>query len=109
MDAAWDLVKDWSEEERQYLRDEVPKTAIHTKFRNKPLNDVAKEVLKISDAGLKARAQLNWEQVDESGFLAPLHKIVAQNSTSADRLLKLYKGEWNGNLCRLFEDQRISS
>ncbi len=109
LDAAWDLVKDWSEEERQYLRDEVPKTAIHTKFRNKTVNDVAKTVLKISDAGLKARAQLNWEQLDESGFLAPLHKIVANNSTSSDRLLKLYEGEWGNNLCRLFEDQRISS
>ncbi len=109
LDAAWDLVKDWSEEERQYLRNEVPKTAIHTKFRNETVNDVAKEVLKISESGLKARARLNWEQSDESGFLAPLHKIVAQNMTSADRLLKLYEGEWNGNLDRLFEDHMIGS
>lgn len=108
LDAAWDLVKDWSEEERQYLRDEVPKTAIHTEFRGARLNDIAKEVLKISEAGLLARAKNNCEGLDETGFLAPLWRIVEENATSADRLMRLYEGEWQGDLNRIFASQKIN-
>ncbi len=108
LDAAWDLVKDWTEEERQTLRDEVPKTAIHTKFRNGTLNDVAKQVLKISDAGLKSRASLNWEQYDESQFLAPLNHIVETGKTAAERLLDRYNSEWNGDLNELYKDLMIT-
>jgi len=107
LDAAWDLVKDWSEEERQYLRNEVPKTAIHAQFRNGTVNDIARQVLKISDAGLKARARAGWETADESEFLAPLNRIVETKTTSADRLLKLYEGEWAGDLNKLYEEQMI--
>lgn len=108
LDAVWDLVKNWKQEERQTLRDEVPKTAIHTKFRNGTLNDVAKQVLKISDAGLKARANLNWEQIDESQFLAPLNHIVETEKTAAERLLDRYHGEWEGDLNHLYKDMMIT-
>lgn len=108
LDAAWDLVKDWTEEERQTLRDEVPKTAIHTKFRNGTLNDVAKQVLKISEAGLKSRASLNWEQYDETQFLAPLNHIVETGKTAAERLLDRYDSEWNGDLNELYKDLMIT-
>ena len=33
LDAAWDLVKDWTAEERQKLRDDVPKLALAAKMR----------------------------------------------------------------------------
>ncbi|HHB82910.1 MAG TPA: glutamate--cysteine ligase [Devosia sp.] len=107
LDAAWDFVKDWSEEERQTLRDEVPKTAIHTKFRHGTVKDIAKEVLKFSAAGLKARANLNWEQVDETQFLAPLNHIVETGKTSAERLLERYEGEWHKDLNQLYKELMI--
>ena len=109
LDAAWDLVRDWSEEERQYLRASVPQTAIHTRFRNTSVNEIAAEMLRISEAGLKRRNRLNWEQSDESGFLAPLHRIVESETTCADHLLQMYEGKWQGDLNRLFKDHAIGS
>jgi glutamate--cysteine ligase len=108
LDAAWDLVRDWSDEEREALRAEVPKTAIHTPFRDHTVNDVAKKVLEISAAGLKARNQLSGAGVDERQFLAPLEHIVKTRKTAAERLLDRYNGEWGGDLSRLFDDQMIS-
>ncbi len=108
LDAAWDLVKDWSQEERQTLRDEVPKTAIHTDFRGGDVNDIAKQVLKISAAGLAARGRLNWEQFDETQFLGPLNRIVETGKTSAERLLDRYNGEWDGDLNHLYDDPMIT-
>lgn len=107
LDAAWDLVKDWSEEERQTLRDDVPKTATHTDFRGGSVNDVAKQVLEISAAGLAARGKLNWEQYDETQFLAPLNKIVETGKTSAERMLDRYHGEWDGDLNELYKNLMI--
>ena len=45
LDAAWDLVKDWNEEERQYLRENTPRTALHTKFRDTTVQAIARQVL----------------------------------------------------------------
>ena len=53
----YDLIKDWSEVERQDLRDMVPKTALQTPFRGGTVLDITREVMKISKAGLKARAR----------------------------------------------------
>jgi len=68
LDAAWDLVKDWTEEERQQLRRDVPKMGLQTPFRNKTLREIALAVLAISakmkacscknSTGLRARAAL---------------------------------------------------
>ena len=76
LDAAWDLCRDWSEEERQYLRDETPKTALYTPFRGRTVLDVSREVLEIAEAGLKRRGQMNGIGEDETIFLSELKEIV---------------------------------
>jgi hypothetical protein len=67
------------------------------------LKDLAAEVLKISDAGLAARARLNNAGDTEQGFLNPLRQIVAIGMTTADRLLALYNGSWGGDISRVYE------
>src|SRR3546814_20412212 len=57
LDAAWDLVKDWTLEEHQQLRDQVPRQALHTPFRGRTLNAVAVTAVEIADAGLKSRTR----------------------------------------------------
>src|SRR5689334_17247337 len=51
LDAAWDLVKDWTAEERQGLRDEVPKAGFAASIHGRRMLDLAKECLAISRAG----------------------------------------------------------
>ena len=108
LDAAWDMVRDWSEQERQELRDTVPRQAIHATFRKETVRELAARALRISAAGLKARARLNWEQMDETQFLAPLNHIVETGKTAAERLLERYEGEWNRDLNQLFKDPMIT-
>ncbi|WP_421952566.1 glutamate--cysteine ligase [Pelagibacterium sp.] len=104
LDAAWDLVKDWTEEERQTLRNDVPRLALKTPFRDGTLFDIAKQALAISRSGLKARNKLNWEGADETVFLKPLDFTIETGKTPAERLLDLYHGEWNGDISRVFSD-----
>ena len=53
LDAAWDLVKDWTEEEREAMRASVPVLAFKTPFRDTNVLDLARQMLTISTAGLR--------------------------------------------------------
>ncbi|MDQ3229014.1 MAG: glutamate--cysteine ligase [Pseudomonadota bacterium] len=104
LDAAWDLVKDFSLEERNALRDGVPKLALKVPFRNGTLRDLALEALKISAAGLQRRAKQNANGADESIFLTPLIDFAEANETPAERKLQLFHGAWNGAVDPVFDE-----
>ena len=104
-DAAWDLVKDWTAEDRQRLRDEVPKTALKTAAPGGgTLQDVAQEVLKIAAAGLQARARTDSSGNNETGFLNTLYEIADSGRTQAEELLDLYHGRWKGRVEPVFTE-----
>ena len=54
LDAAWDLVKGWTAEQREALRDAVPKTALRTPIGSTTVLHVAREALAIARSGLRA-------------------------------------------------------
>ena len=102
LDAAWDLVKDWTQEERESMRASVPKLAFKTPFRDTNVLELSRRMLVISTAGLEARAKVLGIK-SEKGFLEPLQEIVDRGQTRAEELLAAYRGEWKGDLCRLFD------
>jgi glutamate--cysteine ligase len=105
LDAAWDLVKDWSIEQREALRGSVPKLALDaTVPGGRTMRQFAGEVLEIAAAGLTARARLNSAGDNEGGFLDPLRDVVSSGMTPADRLLAKYRGEWDGDVSRIYEE-----
>jgi glutamate--cysteine ligase len=105
LDAAWDLVKGWSIEERTRLRHAVPKTALSTPVPGGgTVRDLAGRVLEIANDGLNRRERLNSAGDNESGFLDPLREVVATGVTPADRLLDKYENEWNGDMSRIYEE-----
>ena len=104
LDAAWDLVKDWTPEEHAYLRSEVPKHALRTAFRKCKVQEIAKEVLEISSAGLRRRNCLDKVGADETGFLGALYEIVESGQTAGDEKLQKFKTVWNGNIDEVFEE-----
>ena len=104
LDAAWDLVKTWSEDERQYLREEVPVKALKTPFRGGTVLDIAREVLDIAYTGLRARGFTNAAGDNETQFLETLQQIVDQGQTPAEDLLARYHGAWGENIDRVFAE-----
>ena len=104
LDAAWDLVKDWTIDEQQELRDNVPTLALKTPFRNVTVREIAREVLAISKTGLKRRARLSSMALDETHFLNALHETVASGVTPAEEMLEKYENEWNRSVEPSFRD-----
>ncbi len=106
LDAAWDLVKGWSIEDRQSLRDAVPKLALDAPLPGGgKLRDVAGEVLEIAHRGLAARARTNAAGDDETGFLDPLREIVRRGKVPAEMLLERYEGAWGGDISRVYAEE----
>jgi glutamate--cysteine ligase len=105
LDAAYDLIKDWTADEREQLRNDVPRLALKTPFRRGTLLDVARIVLDLAAAGLKARQRTDLVSGDESVFLQSLMDIVARGETEAERLLARYNGEWAGDVRPVFSEE----
>ncbi len=104
LDAAWDLVKEWSAAERESMRLCAPVMGLQSPIGSRTLQDVAKDVLALSRAGLKRRAKLSTSGDDETGFLRDLDMIAETGENPAQRMLKKYHGEWNRDLSKAFVD-----
>jgi glutamate--cysteine ligase len=105
LDAAWDLVKDWTIDERQALRDAVPKLGLDAPIAGGgKLRDIAGAALDIATGGLSARARFNRAGDNETGFLDPLREIVRSGKVPAELLLDRYHGVWGGNVSKVYDE-----
>lgn len=104
LDAAWDLAKHWTAEERQALRDQVPRLGFKATIAGRSILDLARDCLAIARAGLARRARQDWMGRDETRFLAPLEQIAQRGETSAEALLAKYHGAWGGSVDPVFND-----
>lgn len=104
LDAAWDLVKDWTIEEREALRADVPRLGLKASVRGLTVQDLAIETLKLSSAGLKARSRYNDSGRDESIFLDTLQSIAESGRTPAEEMLEAYHGRWRGTVDPIFRE-----
>jgi len=104
LDAAWDLVKDWTAPERQQLRDEVPRLGFKAVAHGRSLLDISRDCLALAHAGLKRRKRLDANGEDETGFLAPLEEIAARGKTPAEDLLDKFHGPWGGSVAPVFKE-----
>jgi glutamate--cysteine ligase len=105
LDAAWDLVKDWTAEERQKLRDEVPKLALRATIAGRSARDVARDCLAIARQGLARRARLDIGGRDETRHLETLDDIVARGITPAEDLIEKFNGPWAGSVEPVFSQE----
>jgi glutamate--cysteine ligase len=104
LDAAWDLVKNWTTAERAHLRADVPRSGLRTSFRSGTVRDVALEMLAIARDGLARRARNdNWGD-DETHFLDTLQVIAESGRSPADELLEKFNGPWGGSVDPVFKE-----
>jgi len=103
LDAAWDMVKEWTHEQREELRAEVPRKGLNARLGRHTVGTLSREMLAIARHGLQARDFRDADGNDEARYLEPLETIIAENRTPAEWLLEKYHGEWDGDIDHLFE------
>lgn len=104
LDAAWDLVKDWTMPEREKLRVDTPRIGFKASVAGRSALDVAKDALAIAADGLKRRAFINKNGADERMYLEPLIEFTEAGITPAERKLALYHGAWKGSVDPVFRE-----
>jgi glutamate--cysteine ligase len=104
LDAAWDLAKGWDAETREALRVAASVDGLQAQVGNINMHDLAREVLKISESGLVARAKEGAGGLvpNETHFLNALKESVETGQVPADELLARYHGDWDGDLSKIY-------
>jgi len=102
--AAWDLVKAWSAEERQKLRDDVPRLGFGAAIRERSVLDLATECLELARKGLSRRDRLDRNDCDETRYLEPIEDFVERGITPAEELLEKFQGPWGGSVEPVFTE-----
>jgi glutamate--cysteine ligase len=104
LDGAWELVKNWTAEQREQLRADVPKLALKATIAGRSVQDIARDALALSREGLKRRAHLDGAGQDETKHLVHAEEIVSSGRTCAERLLERYHGAWGGSVRPAFTE-----
>nr|KYP38869.1 hypothetical protein KK1_039850 [Cajanus cajan] len=94
-----DMISDWTPENIQNLRNEVPITGLRTQLQGRMLLHIAEDVLKWAKDGLDRRG------LNESIFLNPLKEVVTSGLTQADKLLNLYNKKWRNNIDVVYKER----
>jgi glutamate--cysteine ligase len=104
LNACWDMVKGWSAEQRQKLRDDVPVRGFRAEIANTNVFTLAQETLRLAARGLAQRKQLDRNGRDETRYLRPLEESIARGITPAEELLERYFNEWNSSVDPIFDE-----
>jgi glutamate--cysteine ligase len=105
LDAASDLVADWTPEEREAMRRDVPLLGLDTPHRSRAFRDIALEMLEIAREGLHRRARRDPCGEDETHYLDTLFSIAGSGRTPAQELIEDYKTRWGGHIEPVYTEQ----
>ncbi|RCV23971.1 hypothetical protein SETIT_5G047900v2 [Setaria italica] len=86
-----DMIADWTNNERNILRREVPVSGLKTPFQGGYVRDLAEYVVKLAKEGLQRRGH------NEVDFLNEVDEVARIGMTLAERLTNLYKTKWQHN------------
>jgi glutamate--cysteine ligase len=104
LQGAQGLIKGWSAEDRQKLRDDAPLLGLGAEIRGRDLRSIALDMLEIARAGLKRRARLDARGQDETIHLGPLEAIAESGREPARHWIERYEGPWGRSVDPAFEE-----
>jgi glutamate--cysteine ligase len=101
LQAAWDLVKGWSWDERMEIYLASHHDALAARIRRYTLLELAKELFQIAWEGLRRQAVLNTQGSDETIYLNPLKTLLSDGKCPADVLIEKWEGELQHDIKKL--------
>ena len=104
LDETYSIVKEWSNEDRFYLYNNVLKYGLDTSFKKGKLLDLAKKFLRISQRGLKNRNCISRSGYDESKYLENIEINLQNNLSPGDKLIDKYNNQWKKSLLPIYKE-----
>ncbi len=87
---AWKIVEDIPVEELTRLMEEVPRSALKTRFQGKTLAEPAQKLVLLAGEGLKRLGQKNPALKNDAKYLEPLKKLTFLGLSPAEEVLKKF-------------------
>ena len=105
LQAAWDLVKRWSWDERVSLWREVHREALLARFRGIKVLELARELYAIAEEGLRRQKALDRAGRDERVYLERMGEQLDLGRSPARVIAEKWKGQWEPDrrVARLIE------
>jgi glutamate--cysteine ligase len=103
LDAAWDLVKRWSFEERVALWREAHREALLARFRGVKMLELARELYRIGEEGLRRQGALDRSGRDERTYLERMGEQLEMGRSPARVIAEKWNGDWDRRVGRLIE------
>lgn len=104
MNQARELMKDFSWQDLQQMRDNVPKFGLETVINNIKISDIAKELVNIAEISLVSNPQAK----DDAVYLEKLKELVSKKTSPADIIIKNWNSCWNKNIEKLVEYSKLT-
>jgi glutamate--cysteine ligase len=104
--AAWQLVEDWSFEEREAALDAVARGGLAAVVPGGPVLPLARELVSIAFGGLRRIGHPGDSRDDERGFLEPLFEQLETGKSPGQVILDRWEGDWGGSFERLIDYAR---
>jgi glutamate--cysteine ligase len=90
------------------LQHEAARLGLRARAQGRPLQDWARDLLRIARGGLERLNALDSNEENEAKLLQPLHRIAESGRTLADELLQLWEHEWGRSLEPIFTSHRFT-
>lgn len=97
LNALDDLLSEFTYSDISEFRYNVPKCGLETQIKYENVKDIAREIMRISYAGLKELGQ------GEESFLEPIMQFAEDGITPADIILLNWNGRWNKDISKLIK------
>jgi glutamate--cysteine ligase len=106
LDAAWDLVKGLTADQREGLRVAASVDGLQASVDGISMHELAAEAVRIAESGLASRGRSGSGGLvpDETHFLNALKESIESGVVPADELMSRYEGEWDGDLSRIYAE-----
>jgi len=106
LQASLDLVRPWTHAQVDALHADVARRGLQAESPDGPVLEVARELVQLSEAGLRRIAAHNSRGETEELFLEPVQRILDRGSSPARAALEHWEGPWNAQVSRLVEYSR---
>ncbi len=104
LDETWELVKNWTNDERQNFYNDVSVKALQSKTPDGTDTKLfTKKLLELSCKGLRKRRIINFKGETEDIFLSPLLETLKRGFSPAELWKKMFLDEWNGNIDKIYK------
>ena len=100
------LVAGFDAETREAARSDVARRGLAASYGGVPVQELARELARISREGLARLAHAGRRDRDETGFLDPVYAQLEQGRSPGAVVLERWEGEWARSVDRLIEYAR---